>query len=263
MNKLSNSNKVSEAENSKKETFPMMGPDSNLLLMVDKLWAGYKKDAPTVRDLSFYIKPGEIVGLIGPNGAGKSTTIKAILGLIERFKGQVKLPPHYSSGYTYIPELPALYDELTLWEHLEIVAMAHGMEKIVFDQQASMLLKQFDMMDNQYSFPGGFSKGMKQKVMVLCACLIQPALYLVDEPFNGLDPFAISELLHRFSSEKARGAGILLSTHALDIAERICDRLIMINHGEMVAHGTLQHLQAQVQLPNASLFDIFTKLIKR
>ncbi len=263
MHKMPDLNGVPEAEIYKDETASILGADSNSLLIVNELWSGYRKDTPTVRDLSFCIKPGEIVGLIGPNGAGKSTTIKAILGMIGRFKGQVKLPPAHSSGYTYIPELPALYNELTLWEHLEIVGMAHGMEKSAFDQQARILLEQFDMLDNQHSFPGGFSKGMRQKVMVLCACLIQPVLYLVDEPFNGLDPFAISELLHRFSSEKSRGAGILLSTHALDIAERICDRLILINHGKMVAEGTLQQLQAQAQLPNASLFDIFTKLVKR
>jgi ABC-2 type transport system ATP-binding protein len=236
---------------------------NNELLKVDNLWAGYRKGTPSIRNLSFSLESGEIVGLIGPNGAGKSTTIKVILGLIEKWQGQVILPSIQDKGYSYIPELPALYDELTLWEHLEIVAMAHGLKKSTFEQKARKLLKQYNMMDYQYSLPGGFSKGMRQKVMVLCACLVQPALYLVDEPFNGLDPFAINELLNWFSAEKARGSGILLSTHVLDIAERICDRFILINHGQIAAGGTMQQLQEHANLPDARLFDVFAKLIRR
>lgn len=236
---------------------------NNELLKVDNLWAGYRKGTPSIRSLSFSLEPGEVVGLIGPNGAGKSTTIKAILGLIEKWQGQVILPSLYTAGYAYIPELPALYDELTLWEHLEIVAMAHGLEESTFDKQARKLLEQYNMMDYQYSFPGSFSKGMRQKVMVLCACLVQPALYLVDEPFNGLDPFAVNDLLQWFSAEKARGGGILLSTHVLDIAERICDRFILINHGQIAADGNMQQLQDQADLPGSRLFDVFAELIRR
>jgi ABC-2 type transport system ATP-binding protein len=95
---------------------------NNELLKVDNLWAGYRKGTPFIRNLSFSLEPGEIVGLIGPNGAGKSTTLKVILGLIEKWQGQVLLPSIQDEGYSYIPELPALYDELTLWEHLEIGA---------------------------------------------------------------------------------------------------------------------------------------------
>ncbi|MDD2620484.1 MAG: ABC transporter ATP-binding protein [Syntrophomonadaceae bacterium] len=234
------------------------------ILNVEGLWAGYKSEA-AVRDLSLQIGAGEILGLIGPNGAGKSTSIKAILGLIEKSHGQVMLPIHKAGGYAYIPELPALYEELTLWEHMEIVAMAHGMEEKAFIKQGESLLRQFNMEDSRYSFPGGFSKGMRQKVMILCACLVKPALYLVDEPFNGLDPFAVKELLDLFIAEKARGAAILLSTHVLDIAERICDRFVLINQGQKIAEGSMLELRDQLEESGVStkdLFDIFYSLMR-
>lgn len=240
-------------------------PANQPRLVVEGLRAGYEKDKPAVCNLSLQIRPGEILGLIGPNGAGKSTSIKAILGLIEKFKGEIKLPTSQAGGYAYIPELPALYEELTLWEHLELVAMAHGMDEKGFIGEAEALLRQFKMEDARYAFPGGFSKGMRQKVMVLCACLVKPALYLVDEPFNGLDPFAVKELLDFFIAEKMRGAGILLSTHVLDIAERICDRFVLINNGQKVAEGSLLELrerQAGSGAPAAGLFDIFYSLMR-
>jgi ABC-2 type transport system ATP-binding protein len=237
--------------------------DNRFLLEVTGLQSGYSKHNPVISDLSLHIKPGEIVGLIGPNGAGKSTTIKAILGLIDRYQGEVKLPDKQAGGYAYIPELPALYAELTLWEHLEIMAMAYGMEQDVFKERAGMLLEHFDMETSKYSLPGSFSKGMRQKVMIMCSYLVQPALYLVDEPFNGLDPFAINELLEWFASEKSRGTGLLLSTHVLDIAQKVCDRLILIKNGRKISEGSLQELQQQTGMEDACLFDVFTHLMSR
>lgn len=237
--------------------------DSPLLLEVTNLQSGYNKKNSVISDLSLHIKPGEIVGLIGPNGAGKSTTIKAILGLIDKYQGEVKLPGKQTGGYAYIPELPSLYAELTLWEHLEIMAMAYGIGQDEFNERADILLEQFDMKTSKYSFPGDFSKGMRQKVMIMCSYLVQPALYLVDEPFNGLDPFAINELLEWFASEKSRGAGLLLSTHVLDIAQKVCDRLILIKNGRVINEGSLPELQLQAGMQDASLFEVFTHLMSR
>lgn len=237
--------------------------DSLFLLEVTNLQSGYSKKDPVISDLSLHIKPGEIVGLIGPNGAGKSTTIKAILGLIDKYQGEVKLPGKQAGGYAYIPELPSLYAELTLWEHLEIMAMAYGIERDEFNERADLLLEKFDMKTSKYSFPGDFSKGMRQKVMIMCSYLVQPALYLVDEPFNGLDPFAINELLEWFSSEKSRGAGLLLSTHVLDIAQKVCDRLILIKNGRKISEGSLPELQQHAGMEDANLFEVFTHLMSR
>lgn len=237
--------------------------DTDSLLEVEGLYSGYNRNKAIIHDLSYSVRKGEIVGLIGANGAGKSTTIKASIGLIPVFKGKVKLPDRQAGGYAYIPELPALYEELTLWEHLEIVAMANNMEENTFEERAEQLLTQFNMKKHKYSFPAAFSKGMRQKVMILCSCLIQPDLYLVDEPFNGLDPYAIKELLNWFSHEKNRGAGILLSTHVLDIAARICNRLIIMDDGQIIATGSLSQLQNQAKLADADLFDIYDKLLRR
>jgi ABC-2 type transport system ATP-binding protein len=237
--------------------------NSPFLLEVTNLQSGYNKKYPVISDLFLHIKPGEIVGLIGPNGAGKSTTIKAILGLIDKYQGEVKLPGKQTGGYAYIPELPSLYAELTLWEHLEIMAMAYGIGRDEFKQRADRLLKQFHIEKSKHAFPGSFSKGMRQKVMIMCSYLVQPALYLVDEPFNGLDPFAVNELLEWFTGEKSRGAGLLLSTHVLDIAQKVCDRLILIKNGCKVSEGSLQDLRQQAGMEDAGLFDVFTHLMSR
>jgi ABC-2 type transport system ATP-binding protein len=109
-------------------------------------------------------------------------------------------------------------------------------------------------------FPGGFSKGTRQKVMIMCAMLASPSLYLIDEPFNGLDALAIKEVLEWLEQEKQRGAGVLLSTHVLETAQRICDRFIILDNGRIIASGTMEQLQAQAGCPNKDLFAIFLKL---
>ncbi|MCG6527812.1 ABC transporter ATP-binding protein, partial [Vibrio parahaemolyticus] len=142
---------------------------------------------------------GELVGLIGLNGAGKSTTIKEIIGLLQPHTGKITInglslkedPQAYRKQIGYIPETPSLYEELTLKEHIEVTAMAYDIPKDVALQRAERLLKTFRLENKLDWFPANFSKGMKQKVMVLCAFLIEPSLYIIDEPFLGLDPLAI------------------------------------------------------------------------
>lgn len=236
----------------------IMGASSrDLVLRVNNLSAGYTNNKDVIEDISFTVSRGEMVGLLGRNGTGKSTLIKTIHGLLHKTQGQIDLP---GCDYAYIPELPALYEELTLWEHLEIVAMARGLEQQEFALKAEYLLKQFAMEKVKDNFPGGFSKGTRQKVMVMCAMLASPVLYLIDEPFNGLDALAIQELLKWLKQEKRRGAGILLSTHVLETAQRICDRFIILDNGRIIASGTLEQLQAKAGCPNRDLYEIFLRL---
>ncbi len=227
------------------------------VLQVSNLSAGYKKNETVIEDISFTVGKGEMVGLLGRNGTGKSTLIKTIHGLLHKTHGQIELP---GSDYAYIPEMPALYEELTLWEHLEIAAMARGLEQAEFARKAERLLQQFNMEKVKDYFPGGFSKGTRQKVMVMCAMLAAPSLYLIDEPFNGLDALAIQEVLEWLDQEKQRGAGILLSTHVLETAQRICDRFIIIDNGRITAAGTLEQLQEKAGCPDRDLFAIFLRL---
>lgn len=239
------------------------------LLRVEGLTGGYTKN-PVLKNITFEVNRHEIVGLIGLNGAGKSTTIKHIIGLMEPHKGKVKIngktfleeKESYRKQLSFIPEVPILYEELTLYEHLELTAMAYGVNREEFEKRLPPLLKEFRMEKRLKWFPAHFSKGMKQKVMIMSAFLVEPDLYIIDEPFVGLDPLAIHSLLEMMNKAKQRGAGILMSTHILATAERYCDSFIILHEGEIRAKGTLQELQKEFHMPNATLDDLYIQLTK-
>ncbi|AXG37617.1 ABC transporter ATP-binding protein [Enterococcus gilvus] len=238
-------------------------------LVIEHVTGGYGH-VPVLKDINFDVKNGEMIGLIGLNGAGKSTTIKNIIGLLTPQKGTIKVdeltlqqdPENYRKKIGYIPETPSLYEELTLREHIEVTAMAYGIPKDEAMQRAESLLKTFRLENRLDWFPVNFSKGMKQKVMVLCAFLIQPSLYIIDEPFLGLDPLAINALLELMVTMKEQGAAILMSTHILATAEKYCDRFVVLHEGEVRALGTLQELQQEFNLPGSSLDEIYIALTK-
>lgn len=217
--------------------------------------AGYDKDTIILDNVHFSIKKGEIVGLIGPNGAGKSTTIKSLLSVLNFVEGEVVFPNQ--EIYSYIPERPIFYDELTLWEHLDLAAGVMSIDEKVFQTRVNHLLTIFRMEKVIHQLPSTFSKGMQQKIMLITALLLKPDIYIIDEPFIGLDPKAMKDFLQLIEEEKARGAGILMSTHVLDTAEKICDRFLLVTEGKLIAEGTLQDLQIQCGDHNASLFDCF------
>lgn len=227
------------------------------VLQVDKLTAGYQAGRAVVKKVSFSVGEGEMVGLIGVNGAGKSSLLKSIFGVLPKQTGEIEL----AGSYSFIAEMPSLYEELTVWEHLELVAMSRGMVQQDFTKKAGNLLKQFSMEKLRHEFPGGFSKGTRQKLMILCSILASPDLYLIDEPFNGLDPLAIEEVLESLAQEKRRGAGIFLCTHVLETAQRICDRFIVMDQGRIIASGTMEQLQETAGCKE-DLFDVFLALLK-
>ncbi|WP_421384077.1 ABC transporter ATP-binding protein [Bacillus salacetis] len=239
------------------------------LLDIQHLVGGYTRK-PVLKDISFSINSNEIVGLIGLNGAGKSTTIKHIIGLMEPKQGDIKInglqlksdTDEYRKQFAYIPETPILYDELTLEEHMRLTAMAYGVTEAEYKKRAEGLLKEFRMEKRLGWFPSHFSKGMKQKVMIMCAFLVEPSLYIIDEPFVGLDPLAIQSLLNWMEEMKKNGAGILMSTHILATAERYCDSFIILHEGQIRAKGTLQELQKEFSMPGATLDDIYIELTK-
>jgi len=238
------------------------------LLEVKDLTGGYSSNRPVLHGISFHVRESEIVGFVGLNGAGKSTTIKHILGLLEPASGTIAIngltlieaPDRYRSQFAYIPETPELYDELTLWEHLKVTAMAYNIDEKTFQTRAERLLKEFRMEKMKHWFPNEFSKGMKQKVMIMCALLVEPKLYIVDEPFVGLDPLAIQSFLNWMVACKKQGAGVLMSTHILATAEKVCDRVIIIHEGKIVMQGALDELREQAGMPAASLDEIYVKV---
>lgn len=239
------------------------------LLQVKDLSGGYTQ-RNVIHNLNFSIKRREIVSLIGLNGAGKSTTIKHIIGLMQAKTGQIYLdgktfkedPINYRHKLAYIPEVPILYDELTLYEHLKLTALAHNIPEKVFKERLEPLLKEFHMERQIDWFPVHFSKGMRQKVMIMCAFLIDPPLYIVDEPFVGLDPLGIQSYLAMMNDVKEKGASVLMSTHILATAERYSDRFIILHEGRIKAAGTLEELRKDFKMPGANLDDIYIALTK-
>ena len=236
-------------------------------LQLNNVTAGYTK-VPVIMDITFDVNPGEICGLIGLNGAGKSTTIKTIIGQLTPFSGKVEVEKlsilenqrGYRQSIAVIPESPVLYEELTFREHIEFVArsynqmneetMAHAMELV----EAFRLTKQLDW------FPAYFSKGMKQKVLIVCALMLDVPVYVVDEPFLGLDPLGIRTLLQVLKEKKEKGAAILMSTHVLDTAEKYCDRFIVLHEGKVIAQGDIEGLRATSNIEETSLEEIYFAL---
>ncbi|GIO37870.1 multidrug ABC transporter ATP-binding protein [Paenibacillus antibioticophila] len=224
--------------------------------------AGYEPGNPKVGQILFQIRSGGLTGLIGPNGAGKSTTIKAVLGLLPEVKGSITFSEIKGRGgtYAYIPEQPVYYDTLTLWEHLSLAAAVYEMDEGELESAGNRLLEKFRMSDARNLLPGGFSKGMKQKMMLMIGFLRKPDVYIVDEPFVGLDPRATHDFLELLEEERERGAGILLCTHVLDTAERICSDFLMISEGSLAASGTMEELALKAGMPGGTLFECFDRL---
>lgn len=190
------------------------------------------------RDISFAVEPGQIAILMGPNGAGKSTIIKCIAGLL-RFDGQITIGgyPNKSTDAKrllgYVPEMPALYEALTVSEHLEFVRRAWGTP----DDPAyrDRLLERFALYEKRSALAGELSKGMQQKLSVVCALIHRPKLVIFDEPMVGLDPYAIKEIKLLFRELKEEGAAVLISTHMIDSVEDYWDVVHIMNRGEFAA----------------------------
>lgn len=235
-----------------------------MTVKVEHLTGGYGKK-PVIKDLNFELEKGEIVGLIGLNGAGKSTTIKHMLGLINPMEGKLSISnirinediENYRRKLSYIPESPVIYDELTLDEHIEMTAMAYQLSREEAMRRAKPLIKVFRLENELKVFPSHFSKGMKQKVMIICAFIVDPELYIIDEPFLGLDPLGIQSMLDLMVEKRNENRTVLMSTHILATAERYCDRFIILDKGEIVAFGNLDELREQTGLKDKTLDDIY------
>lgn len=239
------------------------------MLKIENVTGGYI-NIPVLKNISFEVGDGELIGLIGLNGAGKSTTINEIIGLLTPYQGQISIDgltlaqdqAEYRKKIGFIPEMPSLYEELTLREHLETVAMAYDLNYDEAMARATELLELFRLSDKLEWFPINFSKGMKQKVMIICAFMVNPSLFIVDEPFLGLDPLAISDLTELLAQEKAKGKAILMSTHVLDAAEKMCDRFVILHQGQIRATGTLEELREAFGDETATLNAIYMSLTK-
>lgn len=233
-----------------------------MVLKIEHLTGGYT-GIPVIKDINLEIQPGEALGIIGLNGAGKSTTIKHILGLLRPQKGKIvlnsveliKQPTEFKRQIAYIPEVPVLYEELTLKEHLELTMMSYQLDKKKAWKRANELLKMFRLDDKLDWMPIYFSKGMKQKVMIVTAFLADTDLLVIDEPFTGLDPLAVSNLIDLIKKAVAQKKMILMSTHILADAEQAISNYAVLNNGKIEVIGSLTDIRKHYGLNESDSFD--------
>lgn len=236
-------------------------------LVVNQVVSGYRGLA-VIKDITFEIKEGQIVGLVGLNGAGKSTLLKTLLGLLPLMAGDISLNGQavnrnqsaYAKQIAYIPETPILYEELTLKEHIEMTALGYDLPIQQVMEKAQPLLKIFRLDQHLNWFPSCFSKGMKQKVMIICALITEAQLLIIDEPFLGLDPLAIDQFSKLLRQEAQRGKMVLLTTHILSIAQDLCDQYLLLQKGSLINKGNLNQLREKYQTPEATLNEIYLKM---
>jgi len=223
-----------------------------------------------LESLTFELCAGEVVGLLGPNGAGKTTTLKLLLGLLRPSAGQARIlgfdctqdALRVKERVGFTPDEPQFYDFLTGRETLDFAISTRGLPPQAAWEGLSATIELFEFEAQLAALTSSYSHGMKKKLALLCALVHRPRVLLLDEPTNGLDPktaLRVRELLRR---EAAAGATVLVSTHLLDMAERMCDRLIVMDHGRMIGTGSAAALRAQAGIPaDASLEDAFFKLV--
>jgi ABC-2 type transport system ATP-binding protein len=222
--------------------------------------------AKVLDNINLSIQPGEIVGYIGPNGAGKSTTIKILTGIIPEFDGEATVlgynvrnePLEIKKRIGYIPENAALYDTLTPIEYLHFIGQLYNMTSAAINPKARELLNIFELGNYLDVRMSSFSKGMRQKVLLIAGMIHNPSILFLDEPLSGLDANAVILVKEILMQLKRNGKTIFYSSHIMDVVEKISDRIIIINKGQMIANGSFEELNSQAQ--SGSLEGLFTEL---
>jgi ABC-2 type transport system ATP-binding protein len=222
-------------------------------------------DYAAVRPLHLAIGRGEVFGFLGPNGAGKTTTIRMMMGILVPSSGRVLvdgLDCHGEAAFVkrhvgYLPDNPIFYDYLRGREILQFVGEMHGRSRRAAAARADQLLHEFGLTDVAEEFAANYSMGMKKKLGLACALVHDPAVLILDEPINGLDPRAAREVQELLMGRAAAGKTIFLSTHLLDMAQRMCGRVGIIHRGTLVATGALDELRDG---PGTSLEEVFLKI---
>lgn len=225
------------------------------------------KQFRAVDGLDIVVRPGEIIGLLGPNGAGKTTALRCMCGILKPTEGTVLIngtdivtdQATAKARLAFVPEVPSLYELLTVEEHLKFVAMCFRKTE-GFEELRDQLLERYDLTEKRNELVATLSKGMRQKLSVACALVHDANVLLFDEPMIGIDPAGAHELKQELLRAKQSGCAILISTHLLDTAERLCDRVIIVARGRKIAEGTLADLQRLSGYEGRSLEDVFLKL---
>ena len=224
-------------------------------------------DFTAVRDLSFTVRPGEVLGLVGPNGAGKTTTLRSIAGIIPPTSGRVSIAGHELAtdpigakrSLAFFPDEPRLFEYLTVSQHLAFVARIYGIEN--HEATARPLLEEFEIADKADELPSTLSRGMKQKLAIACGLLHSPSVLFFDEPLTGLDPLGIRRMKNSIVQRARAGAAIVLSSHLLHLLEEVCTHVLILKQGVKIADGTLSEVAARFANGEAgvSLEEVFIR----
>lgn len=220
-----------------------------------------------VRDLSFAVRPGEVLGLVGPNGAGKTTTLRCVAGIIPFDRGRVAVagtdlaadPIRAKRSLAFFPDEPRLFDYLTVRQHLAFVARIYGVAD--HEAVAKPLLEELEIADKANALPAELSRGMKQKLVIACGLLHRPAVLFFDEPLTGLDPLGIRRMKDSILKRAGEGAAIVLSSHLLHLLQEVCSHVLILKKGEKIAEGTLAEVAARYSRgePGVSLEEVFLR----
>ncbi len=238
------------------------------MLKLKNLSKTYSKgQIKAVDNITLEVKPGEIFGFLGPNGAGKTTTIKMIVGLLKPDEGNVYIdgidvwenPLEAKKKISYVPDTPEVYDKLKGIEYLNFIADIYGIPKDIRQERIEKYLDIFELKNAIGNIIGSYSHGMKQKLVLISALIHEPELFILDEPMVGLDPkssFNLKEIMRQRCKE---GKTVFFSTHVLEVAEKLCDRIAIINKGKIIALGTMDELRSAAE-DKESLEKIFLEL---
>jgi ABC-2 type transport system ATP-binding protein len=220
-----------------------------------------------VRELSFTVRPGEVLGLVGPNGAGKTTTLRCLAGIIPASGGTIHIAGHdvaaepvaAKRALAFFPDEPRLFDYLTVRQHLNFVARLYGVAN--HEAVAQPLLEELEIAEKADQLPGELSRGMKQKLAIACGLLHAPKVMFFDEPLTGLDPLGIRRMKDSIIKRAREGATVVLSSHLLHLLEEVCSHVLILKKGEKIADGTLAEVSARFSNGEAdvSLEEIFLR----
>ena len=226
----------------------------------------YYAHIAAVRDVSFTLQPGEILGYLGPNGAGKSTTVKMLTGLITPSEGHIIYQgrsvhddfPAFQRRIGYVPEEAHLYPHLSGRENLQLVGRLRGMERRVLEPKMDEFLRLFSLWSDRHDPLSSYSKGMRQKILLSAALIHNPDVLILDEPFSGLDVTSALMLRSLLRGLAGQGKLILYSSHVLEVVEKVCSKVLILRKGEVVAYDSIERLRELMSQP--SLEGVFSQL---
>ncbi len=236
------------------------------ILTIKNLVKSYGGAQKAVDGLSLSVEPGDVYGFIGHNGAGKTTTLKAVTGILDYDSGEIQIdgydvkaePIECKRRIAYVPDNPELYDYLTGIQFLNFFADIYRVEKSEREDKIKKYADAFEITQDLGDLIGGYSHGMKQKLMLVASFMHDPKLFIFDEPFVGLDPKAAYSVKQLMREACERGAAVFFSTHVLDVAEKLCDKIAIIKKGKLIADGRIDAVRG-----DDSLEEVFLELVEK